>query len=67
MQSLLAYFIDGFLIFLRFRYWIMSKLLPGGKLCGVTTLVGTHYEMVSIIYRLLGAKVIFLSCSCVVN
>jgi hypothetical protein len=41
----------------RFRYWLMHKLLPGGRLVGVTTLVGTHYEIVSIIYRLLGAKV----------
>ena len=41
----------------RFRYWLMAKLLPGGKLAGVATLVGTHYEYVSIIYRLLGAKV----------
>jgi hypothetical protein len=41
----------------RFRYWLMQKLLPGGKLAGVTPLVGTHYEIVSIIYRLLGAKV----------
>jgi hypothetical protein len=41
----------------RFRYWLMQKLLPGGTLAGVTPLVGTHYEIVSIIYRLLGAKV----------
>lgn len=41
----------------RFRYWLMAKLLPGGSLGGVSKLVGTHYEMVSIIYRLLGAKV----------
>ena len=41
----------------RFRYWLMSKLLPGGGLSGVARLVGTHYEIVSIIYRLLGAKV----------
>jgi acetyltransferase-like isoleucine patch superfamily enzyme/acyl carrier protein len=40
-----------------FRYWILSKLLPGGKLCGVINLVGSHYEIVSIIYRLLGATI----------
>ena len=41
----------------RFRYWLMSKLLPGGGLSGVARLVGTHYEIISIIYRLLGATV----------
>jgi hypothetical protein len=41
----------------RFRYWLMSKLLPGGGLAGVAKLVGTHYEVISIIYRLMGAKV----------
>lgn len=41
----------------RFRYWLMTRLLPGGGLGGVAKLVGTHYEIISIIYRLLGAKV----------
>lgn len=41
----------------RFRYWLMNKLLPGGGLGGVAHLVGTHYEVISIIYRLLGAKI----------
>jgi hypothetical protein len=41
----------------RFRFWQMSKLLPGLKT--VSNLVGSHYEIISIIYRLLGAKVIF--------
>lgn len=41
----------------RFRYWLMSRLLPGGSLGGVSKLVGTHYEIISIIYRALGAKV----------
>jgi len=41
----------------RFRYWLMARLLPGGGLGGVAKLVGTHYEIISIIYRLLGAKV----------
>jgi len=40
-----------------FRYWLMSKLLPGGDLAGVARLVGTHYEVISMIYRALGAKV----------
>jgi hypothetical protein len=44
---------------LRFKYWLMSKLLPGGGLVGVAKLVGSHYEIISIIYRLLGSKVSF--------
>lgn len=40
-----------------FRYWLMAKLLPGGDLGGVAPLVGTHYEIISYIYRALGAKV----------
>ena len=40
-----------------FRYWLMAKLMPGGGLCGVAKLVGTHYEVISVIYRLLGAKI----------
>ena len=39
----------------RFRYWIMKELLPGAM--RITKLVGSHYEIVSIIYRLLGATV----------
>ena len=35
----------------------MEQLLPSGKLAGVPNLVGTHYELVSYIYRLLGAKI----------
>ena len=45
----------------RFRYWLMSRLLPGGGLAGVAKLVGTHYEIISIIYRLLPIGVFFLS------
>lgn len=41
----------------RFRYWLMARLLRGGELGGVAKLVGTHYEIISIIYRALGAKV----------
>ena len=40
-----------------FRYWLMAKLLPGGDLGGVAQLVGTHYEVISVVYRLLGAKI----------
>ena len=39
-----------------FRHWLMSRLLPGKDLGGVTEIIGTHYEIVSVIYRLLGAK-----------
>jgi hypothetical protein len=42
-----------------FRYWLMARILPPGSLGGVAKLVGTHYEIISIIYRLLGAKVSF--------
>eukprot|EP01038_Epipyxis_sp_PR26KG_P009637 gene9637-12976_t len=41
----------------RFKYWLMGKLMAGGSLIGVANLVGTHYEIISIIYRLLGAKI----------
>jgi hypothetical protein len=37
----------------------MHKLLPDGELCGVKDLIGSHYEGISMIYRMLGAKVIF--------
>jgi hypothetical protein len=40
-----------------FRYWLMARLLPGGSLGGVAKLVGTHYAIISVIFRLLGAKV----------
>ena len=40
-----------------FKYWLMAKLLPGGQLGGVLKLVGSHYDVVSNIYRLLGAKI----------
>lgn len=40
-----------------FRYWLMARLLPGGDLGGVAPLVGTHYAVISMIYRALGAKV----------
>jgi acetyltransferase-like isoleucine patch superfamily enzyme len=45
-----------------FQSWLMSRLLspgegPDGGLCGVAGLIGTHYETISIIYRLFGAKI----------
>jgi hypothetical protein len=40
-----------------FQYWLMSSLLPGGDLGGAIAIVGSHYEIVSMIYRALGAKV----------
>lgn len=40
-----------------FRHWMMAKMLPDGELCGVKELIGSHYEGISMIFRLLGAKV----------
>ena len=39
------------------RHWLMSKLMPGGDLGKVAPLVGRNLEVVSWIYRTLGAKV----------
>lgn len=41
----------------QFRYWLMSRLLPGGNFGGVSKLVGTHYSVISWIFRQLGAKI----------
>lgn len=41
----------------RFRYWMMPKLIVSGSFNGFTKLVGTHYAPVSMLYRLLGAKI----------
>jgi acyl-CoA synthetase (AMP-forming)/AMP-acid ligase II/acetyltransferase-like isoleucine patch superfamily enzyme/acyl carrier protein len=41
----------------KFRYWLMQRLLPGGGLAGVARLVGTHYSIISAIFRALGAKI----------
>jgi hypothetical protein len=41
----------------RLKYFLMKKLLPDGTLCGTIHLMGSHYEMVSVVYRLLGAKI----------
>ena len=34
-----------------FRHWFMEHLLPGGRLAGFTSIVGAHWEPVSIVYR----------------
>ncbi|XP_037033567.1 uncharacterized protein LOC119072448 [Bradysia coprophila] len=39
------------------RYWLMKTLLDKEKWQLVSTIVGSHYEGISIIYRLLGAKI----------
>ncbi|GAB5593410.1 hypothetical protein Unana1_08310 [Umbelopsis nana] len=39
------------------RYWLMEMLLPGDNLHGVDRMVGSHYEVISFIYRALGAKI----------
>jgi hypothetical protein len=36
---------------------VFYQLMSGSHLCGVAQLVGTHYEVISIIFRLLGSKV----------
>eukprot|EP00899_Mesostigma_viride_P029467 jgi/Mesvir1/9705/Mv12179-RA.4 len=41
----------------EFGRWLMGTLLPGGRLGGILGLVGSHYEVVSFVMRLLGAKV----------
>ncbi|KAI9331107.1 acetyl-CoA synthetase-like protein [Zopfochytrium polystomum] len=42
---------------LLIKRWIMDQLLGDGELCGVYHLVGRHYGIISMIYRLLGAKI----------
>ncbi|KAJ3020615.1 UNVERIFIED_CONTAM: hypothetical protein HDU68_010093 [Siphonaria sp. JEL0065] len=39
------------------RIWIMRKLLGAGELCGMYFLLGRHYEGISTVYRILGAKI----------
>lgn len=39
------------------RYWLAATLFSRKKIQSVTDLIGRHYELVSILYRLLGAKV----------
>jgi len=40
-----------------FKHWLMASLLPGEALQDVGHLVGAHYEGMTLILRLLGAKV----------
>lgn len=41
----------------RFKYWLMSKLVGLGCIKTTAKLVGTHYEIISKIYRALGATI----------
>jgi len=41
----------------RFRLWLLAHLFPRKKVQAVTDLIGRHYDYVSVLYRLLGAKV----------
>ena len=36
---------------------LMKNLIAGGTLGGVSHILGTHYEGMSVLYRLLGAKI----------
>jgi hypothetical protein len=40
-----------------FRYWLMQRLVPSSTIADVTRIVGHHYCIVSVIFRLLGAKI----------
>lgn len=40
-----------------FRHWLAATLFSREKIQDVTELVGRHYELVSVLFRLLGAKV----------
>lgn len=40
-----------------FRYWLMQRLVPTSTISAVTRIVGPHYSIVSLIFRLLGAKI----------
>ena len=39
------------------RHWLMATLFSRQNIQEVTDLIGRHYELVSVLYRLLGAKV----------
>lgn len=41
----------------RFRIWLAGTLFTRKKVQSVTDLIGRHYENVSVLYRLMGAKV----------
>jgi acyl-CoA synthetase (AMP-forming)/AMP-acid ligase II/acyl carrier protein/acetyltransferase-like isoleucine patch superfamily enzyme len=40
-----------------FERWLMGQLLPDGRFGGVAPLLGSNFAAISVIYRLLGAKV----------
>ena len=40
-----------------FRYWLMQRLVPSSTITDVARIVGRHYSIVSVIFRLLGAKI----------
>lgn len=39
------------------RHWLVATLFSRENMCDVTEIIGRHYELVSVLYRLLGAKV----------
>jgi acyl-CoA synthetase (AMP-forming)/AMP-acid ligase II/acetyltransferase-like isoleucine patch superfamily enzyme len=39
------------------KHWLMAKLMPGGNLGHLAGIIGNHYELVSVVYRLMGAKI----------
>jgi acetyltransferase-like isoleucine patch superfamily enzyme len=41
----------------KFRYWLAATLFTRRKIQAVADLVGRHYENVSIMYRMLGARI----------
>jgi len=41
----------------QFRYWLMERLWSKGHMRDVSKLVGTHYGIVSLIFRAFGSKV----------
>lgn len=36
---------------------LQQGLMAGGPLCGVSYVIGTHYELVSMVFRAFGAKI----------
>lgn len=43
--------------FENFRYWLAASLFSRKRLQKCTDLIGRHYKLVSVLYRLLGAKI----------
>lgn len=41
----------------KFERWLLWQLLPDGRFGGVSALLGSNFAAISVIYRLLGAKV----------